>query len=209
MPVFEAASVAPLGGRGHRGALARQAGAELPEVRGSRAAKSRAKPGFPLPLGRTAFSSGSAQSAPGPAPVSQDEPCLGTSHVQGSSAAGSHGHMHPHRHAHPWWPTCTIQDGTAGTPLSTKRLPLVLRHSRAEGRSQGSRGGTARVARLHRRLRPGEGAGVGAAEERAGAGAMTGGRGRHGARLQPMVHSGTEECLCWLMSLRAEEMLCQ
>lgn len=139
MPVFKAASVAPLGGRGHRGALARQAGAELPEVRGSRAAKSRAKPGFPLPLGRTAFSSGSAQSAPGPAPaapVSQDEPCQGTSHVQGSSAAGSRGHVHPHRHAHPWWPTCTIQDGTVGTPPSTKPLPLGLRHSRAEGRSR-------------------------------------------------------------------------
>lgn len=206
MPVFKAASVAPLGGRGHRGALARQAGAELPEVRGSRAAKSRAKPGFPLPLGRTAFSSGSAQSAPGPAPAapaSRDEPCLGTSHVQGSGAAGSRGHVHPRRHAHPWWPTCAIQDGTVGTPPNTKRLPPGAPVQPGRGKEpargplqRGSQGGTARVARLHPRLRPGEGAGVGAAEERGGAGAMTGGRGRHGARLQPMVHSVGQRNVC-------------
>lgn len=66
MPVFEVVSLAPLGGWGHHGALAWQMGAELPEVRGSTAAKSHAKPGFPLPQGRRAFSSSSAQPAPCP-----------------------------------------------------------------------------------------------------------------------------------------------
>ena len=68
MPAFEAASLAlPLGGWGHHGALVQQAGMELPEVKGSRAAKSQAKPGFPLPPGRRAFSSSSAQPSPGSA----------------------------------------------------------------------------------------------------------------------------------------------
>lgn len=100
-PVFcEAASVTPLGVWGHHRALARPVGAELPEVRGSRAAKSRAKPGFPLPPGRRAFSSGSAQPAPETSrvpgrAVSHDKLCPGTSHVRGGSASSSHGLLVP------------------------------------------------------------------------------------------------------------------
>lgn len=47
MLIIEEASH-PLGGQGHHRALARQAGAGLPEVKGSRAARSCAKPSFPL-----------------------------------------------------------------------------------------------------------------------------------------------------------------
>lgn len=64
MQVFSTEPFTLLGGRGHRRALARQAGAELPKVKDSRATKSRAKPGFLLPPGSSAVGSHSAQPCP-------------------------------------------------------------------------------------------------------------------------------------------------
>lgn len=59
-----------------------------------------------------------------------------------------------------------------------------------------SRDGTAGVSRLCPRLHAGEGADAGAAEQRASVGAMTGGIGRHRARLQPMARFVGQRNVC-------------
>lgn len=59
-----------------------------------------------------------------------------------------------------------------------------------------SRDGTAGVSWLCPRLHAGEGADAGAVEQRASVGAMTGGIGRHGARLQPMARSVGQRNVC-------------
>lgn len=115
------------------------------------------------------------------------EPCPGTSRVRGISVTGNCGGYRP---ACPRCAMGTIQDGTMGTPLSTARVPQC---SGAEGRSRSM----TRAARLRPRLCPGKGAGTGAVEERAVTGAMTG--GSEAAADGSLC--GTEECLCWLMSL--------
>lgn len=175
MPVYEAASLTPLGGRGHHGALAQQAGTELPEVRSNRAAKSHTKPSFPLPLGSRALSSGSAQLVsgcvllcPGQAmaqdkcfqgcAVSQDKPCPGMSCVLGASGTSSCGCMCPHSHAHPQWDMAKHEAST----LRGKELV----HGQVR---QGVQGG---MARLPSRLNPAEGQGM---EERGGVGVVAGG----------------------------------
>lgn len=88
-----------------------------------------------------------------------------------------------------------------GTLLSVECVSLVLQCSRGKepvrGQvGQGAQGSMARVAPLHPRLRPGKGAGAGGTEEQASTGAMTGGRGRHRASLQPMVCSVGQRNVC-------------
>lgn len=203
----------PLGGRGHHRALARQAGAGLPEVKGRRASRSCAKPSFPLKGEPSAVAWHSrCVCIPGRV-VSGDEPCLGwqcrwqprpraPALIPGPPYAQFV--MAPWGHHRAWTkcPQCSGVNGQRERPgvwPGAAEQPGRLSRGGTAGVAQSgwhSQGGTAGVSRLRPRLRPGEGADAGAAEQPAGVGAMTGGRGRHRAWLQPMARSVGQRNVC-------------